>query len=688
MDTAYDDGLAAADPNKARVEADVKRWSERLKVARKFDEPAREQYVKDRRYARGDSGAEVDANVIGTNIDILEAFLYARDPEFSAVPTQAMQPPGVDAMRDAVKASMPQMPPPMGAMVDPLIGQAVEQGVFELRQKYGKRLREIRAFGRTIEIIGSRLWADACLKRRARKMVRSALTIGIGIIKASWQERTAPSPETSQIIHDLQDNLARLRSIQDDIAEDVGDREANIAEYERQLAAVQGQAEQVVARGLLVDNVAGEDFQVPEGFALADHVDAPWNAHRVFMRCDDAKAEFSLDKDKLNTATKYQARKPEMVKRQSPMMADNVRPTEADAFEEGGGGDGPAFVAVWEIWDRTTNSVLTWIEGMRCWAKDAWEPPATTRFYPFFLLCTSEVDGQRHPQSLVSRSAKLMDEYNRIGSAEAEHRRRVIPKMVFNAGQLSERDAKKLEAGGIGEMVPVNPTQPNTPLENILTAIQYNGIDPALYDRQRIISELERIWGVQEALSGSIQTAKTATEAEIQQTGFTARSDARRDALDTLLSDLALYTAEISRRYITTEDAVELAGDHAFWPEYTGPDDLRKMLTITIRAGSSGKPNTSADRQAWSTLLPLLQQGVSSIGQLRMASPTTIADSLEELIRITAERSGESLNMDELIPQADGAPQPPMMPGVPGDPMAGPAPADPMAAPQGAPLPA
>ena len=35
------------------------------------------------------------------------------------------------------------------------------------------------------------------------------------------------------------------------------------------------------------------------------------------------------------------------------------------------------------------------------------------------------------------------------------------------------------------------------------------------------------------------------------------------------------------------------------WPEYQGPNDLNSMVVVDIRAGSSGKPNTTAERQAW-----------------------------------------------------------------------------------------
>jgi len=191
-------------------------------------------------------------------------------------------------------------------------------------------------------------------------------------------------------------------------------------------------------------------------------------------------------------------------------------------------------------------------------------------------------------------------------------------------------------------------------------------MDPAVYDRTRILAELERIWGVQEALTGSINTAKTATEADIQQQGFQARSSSRRDNMESVLSELAEYTCQIARVYLTDEDVRFIAGPTAFWPPYMGPDDLAEFVRIEIRAGSSGKPNTAMERQSWANLLPLLQTGITQIGQLRGASPESIADSLEQLMRLTAERSGERFDIDQLIPQNDGTQ--PALPaqGVPG----------------------
>jgi len=718
-DDALTAGIAAADgPEQSKEYADVAKWATRIEQARKFDEPARIQYARDRRYARGDSGGEVDANIAGTNIDILESFLYAKDPDFDVTPGPSVRPPSLEALRDAAEAVVMQDPAvieagriaasvgiaagadqntamQMGEMAqEAKTNELIQKQVIEMRKRYQKRNREVKAFAETCEIIGSSLWQDASLKRRGRPWVRSGLTIGLGVIKASWQERTAPSPETTTGINDMQANIARAKAQLKALAEgDAGfmqraidgvlsvfgsDQEAKLAEYERQLATLQAQPEVVESRGYVIDCVAGEDFQVAPGYTIANHLDAPWNAHRIFMQYEDALAEFGdlVPELKMKEAVRYSARKPEMCKQQAALIDPNVEAKDADAYTQGVNEEGGDFVALWEIWDRDTNSVLTRIEGVKCWVKEAWTPTATTRFYPFFLFCSSEVDGQRHPQSKVSRASKLLDEYNRIGSAEAEHRRRVRPKMMFNAGAMDDENAKKLEKGVTAEMVGVKTTVPKMDLRNLLYAVQYPQLDPALYDRSRIINEIERIFGVQEAVAGSVEVQKTATEADIQQQGFTARTGGQRDLLESALSELALYTIEVARAYVTLEDAQAIAGPDAMWPEYEGPDDLLRMVNVNIRAGTTGKPNTAKERESWSALLPLLQNGIVQIGQLRGSTPADIADSLEKLLLMTAERMGDHIDMESLVPQA-GAPT---MPGLPGAPVPG-QPGDPNAPP-------
>lgn len=669
---ALDEGIDGTDPAKARERADVKRWFEQFDSARTFDEEARKQYAKDRRYARGDSGFEVDANIIGNNIDILEAFTYAKNPDIDVVPAIAVEPPDQDSLMDAAKAAVENDPMLMQAaeialqtgaadpaMVEQMKLQAIEQRAAqmmeEMRKRYDKRMRDAKSFAETTEIICSSLWKDANLKRRGRQWVRSALSVGIGWLMASWQERTAPSPETRKKINDLQTEIKRLKALKQEQEDAHGDElDALLAEQERTLAAIQSEQQPVVARGFVVDVVPPEDLQVAPGVPLADYLDAPWIARILMVELREAVADYGLTKDEAAKCDKFKPRKPVMGKPETPGVGHTLTADDASSYVSGSAGaeDGAEHVMVVEFWDATTGTVLTGIKGLCRWAKPAWTPTATTRFYPFFGFLLSEVDGQRHPQSLVSRSAKLADEYNRIGSQERTHRMRCLPQIVFDEGTVSPKDAAKLSTGSTGEMVGVNLNGANKTIAEAMWEKPYPKVDPMLYDRSRIINEMERIWGVQEALSGSIDVEKTATEAEIQQTGFNARNGGRRDIMETELGEMAQFTAEVAHAHVTLEDAQAIAGPDAFWPPYTGPDSMRAFINVDIRAGSSGKPNTSADRAAWAALFPTLQSTVVQVAQLRASSPLDVADALVALADLTAKRSGDDrLDVNQLMPK-------------------------------------
>lgn len=690
--------------------ADVRAWMNRISEAREFDKGARKRYAIDRRYARGDSGFEVSLPIAGSYIDILKAFLYARDPDLDCQPSEGTQPPPIGEImlraREAVQSDpmvqqqaamaaqsaadkaqqqavvgaitpivsgqgAPQPPPDIGQIAQDaqasVIDQAAKAEADRLMTPYRERSSEAKQLGQTLEAIISRVWTQARLKAAAEKQVASGLTIAAGWLKACWQERTGEDPLVRQQISDLQDNIARIQATQQQIEEAAGEQQdALLADLQRQIDGLGAQVEVVIARGMAIDFVSGEDIQIATGVAsIIDYRDSPWIAHRTFMSSEDAKATFPSIADKIKNASPYYQQKPAdpTERRDSGGLAD-VDARDADTYKTGAGaGAGCGSVCVWEVWDRTSNQVLTLIEGLDCYARTPYAPnPGTSRFYPFFLYSPIQVDGERHPQSLIQRSQSLLDDMNRLYSNRAEHRRRCIPKLAFDATLYEPAELKKLEAGGAGEMVPIKPARPGESVANALHSVAYPPIDPALYDDGPTRAMLEMTWGIQEALSSSIRTAKTATEAEIQQTGTNARTGYMRDCLDSMLSDLAEYTAEVCLQKMSREDAVRIAGPWAFWPEGISIEDLGALVVVQIRAGSSGKPDTTRQREAWAAAMPVIQNAIMQVGQLRGSSPESIADCIEELVAETLQRTGDKIDPTRFLPDAPvtGAIQPPM----------------------------
>lgn len=596
-------------------EGAVKAWLKRIEEAREFDKGAREGYAKDRTYCQEQANTDVyDVRVpiAGTYVGILTTFLYARDPEVSVELAEAVSP--------------------------------------RIKQ-------EAKAFATTLEIVVGRLWKKRKLKAAADPLVRSGLSVGIGWLKAAWHRETGSNPALQQEIAGLRSSLAAISQLQSALAEGmVGDDSAQRAELEQRLQQAEDEAERIIFNALCIDFVRAEDIQVaPECACLQQYVDSPWIAQRLFMPMDKAKATYPDAADVLGSATAY-FRIPGKAA-DGAGFGGAARGDQADAFSKGPAGatdTSKACVCVWEVWNKETGHVITLAEGCPRYLREPFKPEQrTTRFYPFFSWAVIWNDGARHPQSLVDRSRSLLDEYNRTRTNYRTHRSRAIPKTGFDRGALDPHDAKKLEGAVVSEMVGLD-LQGQRP-DQVVFPISYNQIDPALYDTQQIRAELEMIWGVQEALSSSIQTAKTATEADIQQQGTESRIGYARDSLDEMLSELAVYTAElaVSPNGLTQDEAANWAGADALWFNVPEPEMLDIVVQVDIRAGSSGKPATALRQQQWSILLPQLQQSAIQIGQMRGSSPLDIANCLEQLAVETVKRAGDtSIDPYSFIPQA------------------------------------
>ena len=696
-------------PSQEQGNKDIKRWFSRIKETIKYDENARKQYAIDRRYAKGDSANPVAANLTGTYIDIITSFLAAKAPDVAVTPARTVEPPSLEALRDISEDIVRQRPDIRAAvdatleattlMQDPnasqtaqlVIDQMVEQEILKqyevMRKTYARRQRDNRVMAETLEIVIGHLWDGANIKKRINDCTRSALTIGVGWEKAMWYTNTtANDPITVTKLNSLQENIAKLKMHQNELAEgdltytrEGSDEEVKIADLQAQVDAIQNKAEETLSQGFVCDSLRGEDLVIAKGTNVVDYLDAPWICHKIPMPLEDAKAMFPALQGMWSKATKYYPRKPEMIENKE-ILQSNISEKDAETFTTSQFSSNPesetqeCYVMVYEIWDRNSNAIRTAVDGIESrWAKDPISPKPTCRFYPFFLIPMGTLSNERHPQSLVSRSIKLMDEYNRIGTAETEHRRRICPKTLFKSNSLTPESMNKIQQAVVLEMVGIETVRPDEDLRTILVPFTYPQMDAALYNRQPIIAELERIWGVQEALGGSVSVAKTATEADIQQKGFNSRTDDKRDAIEDCLSDMAQYTAELAMCNLSVQEVQEIAGVDALWVNITKPEQLKIMMRVHIKAGSTGRPNTTLERQSWSMLLPQLTQGIQMIGQLRGSTPDDVADKMEALLSMTAKRSGEIIDIDSLVPQHSSQPMmPPTDPNAPADPNAQP----------------
>lgn len=736
--TSYDQGDQNS-PQKRQEYENVQSWFKRIKAARKFDESARICFYLDRKYLNGDRGGnDVEVPIASTYVDVLQSFLYARNPSVSVGPSQLTQPPpqkqmldmaieqikakrqgelqnmqqamavakqataSMDSQQVAQLADMgkkalieqgagqpggPMMPPPPNPdgtpTPPPQVGDISDNDpdvvalLAQMMAPYQRKRDDAKQFGDTVEIVIGQLWQKANLRSAYKEKVLSALSVGLGWTKSFWMERRGYDPTTQQKIEDVQARLAQIDALRTDLASGESANEDNDrAVLAQELAALKSTEQVTLSRGFVTDFLAAEDVQVSTDVPLVRYRNAAWIAHRDFPTVDDVKADYPDIRKELESATRYYPKK--QMDRNVKETAEEVRQSnsevsasQADSYsssqsEVGVDNDSLACVCRWEIWDRNTGNVITLIEGMKCYAKAPYVPEiSTTRFYPHFLLGIGFLSGSRQPRSLITRSMKLFDEYNAIRSNYREARRRAIPKTAYNRTMIEGEEINKLEIATTGEMVGIKFVRPDADIRTLLVPIAYPQIDPALYDTSAVRADLEMVWGVQEALSSTIRQAKTATESEIQQSGTNSRNGYMSEALDEDLDDLAIYTAEVAIQVLDQQDVEEMAGPFALWPEGLSVDDMHALLSISIDAGSAGKPKTAQQQQAWAMLLPLFQGWVEKIGQLRGASPEEIADCMEALLEETAKLTGEGFDAQQFIPDPPRVPPPPPQPTPP-----------------------
>ena len=599
-------------------------------------------------------------------------------PSFGAqpMPGPGMPPPG----------AMPPNPnaPPSQTGTDP--NSQLMQQVTAILKPYQQLRDDSKQLADTLELIVAALWKKAQLKRQALPLVNSALTVGVGWFKACWLERTGKDPVIQQQIDDIGENLAAMARTKRELESGQSqDEDLLKAQMEQQKAGLEAKVEMVIARGFAVDFIPAEDIQVSgDARDMSSYRDASWIAHRAMIAMSQAKADFPDIAENLKNASLYYRHKvtDATVNRDVGIVAGSeVTAEEADSYRQGGAsgqpsgsdasvspstGESEPYICVWEAWHRDSSMVITLIEGLDVYGKEPYAPdPGSSRFYPFFQFAIGNIDGERHPRSLITRSERLFDEYNRTRSNFSEHRSRSIPKTAFNASQLDKDNASRLERGGIQEMVGVHPLDPNAHIGDLLAPVVYAQVDEKLYDTAPIRAELEMIWGVQEALSSSIHTPKTATEAQIQQAGSQSRTGYMRAALDELMNDLAQYTAEVALQKMTIEDVKAIAGPWSLWPQGMGIEDMNALVNVNIQAGSTGKPDTAEEQRAWAQILPVLKEAIKDVGQLRGSTPEEIADCIEALVGETIRRTGDRTDPTAFLPDPPRNPLPPPPPPPP-----------------------
>jgi len=563
----------------------------RIEAAGKLVKDDEKRFADNRKWLRGvnpHDGSKLRTNLHFANLASMRPQVYAKNPEFAVTPTKAV----------------PE-----------------------------EQIESWRAFGETAEaVLDTVLVRNAKLKKRAKRILTSAYTAAVGWWKVCWQEDRKTDPIIDAKLKDTQDNIARLERLKAEAGEASGDVDLKLAQAREAMAGLQGEAEKQATRGCAVDFVLPEDIRVLDVSVreIEDYERSSAIAHRVWMTRDRYKEAFGYEPTRAKAYTE----------RAGQMHTQG----ETDKASE--------LVAVWEVWEQASSRVMTVCEGEEGFCRPPYSPDWTgERWYPYFLLCFNAVDGGGlFPPSDIDLTEKVVSEYNETRDNFERDRRKSLPlNVVRKGGSLTPEDVQRL-ANRSGDEWAITVDGPGgRPLSDDIFVGQLAQLRPENYDTTPARTDMEMLVGGGDATRGAVMTAKTATEAEILAQGMRGRSAERTDAIEDLMSEVGRYVLEMCLRKLSLQEVQAMAGIDAQWPQLRA-DEVFDMVHLSVRGGSTGKPDRLQDQDRWTTLLPVIEKAMAQIAELRAAGQNGMAEAATELVRETLRRFDERIDIDRFLP--------------------------------------
>jgi hypothetical protein len=586
--------LGSPDP---LTEAAIKRWSERIQRADSLVKDKLTTILQNRKYVRGqahDDGAPglVRTNMIFSTMATQIPHIYAKDPDVIVAPVEHVDPVGYES---------------------------------------------VKKFAKTAELVLRRKVIMECkIKRRLKSNIRSILTTGEGWLKMVYHKDLGSDPITRTRMRDLQDNLRSVDYLMSTLKSeaDVEAAKKNKFELLRQMEALKAQADPSKWSGFVIDRILTEDIRILDDSItdFDDYAQARAISHDIWMSDEEFQRTFNYKP----TGTSYQNEQLPHRLRRADAAATNV-----------------SWRRVHEIWDLDTTTVYTMCSGEKRWARPPYIPQHLPhRFYPFYCDSFFPVDGEWSPLDLVRLMRELQDEYNRTRTTYAEHREDSLPvRIVRQGGSITPDDVARIRDRKPREIIVVNGNGQGNALGNDMGHLPNIPLQPEMYDVSQIRADMDLVSGTPDASRGNLTEAKTATEATILQEGMASRINDMRDSVEELLTDMLRDSLEVLCQCMPIEEVVEIAGPGAVWPELSR-DQVYRLVQVSIRGGSTAKPNKQREREQWAEMLPVLREFVMSINEVLMSGNSQLAQAMITLLKETLIRFDERLDIQAILPFA------------------------------------
>lgn len=533
----------------------------------------------------------------------------------------------VGSMLDAVQPSIYARAPEIAVEVD----ERLDTSEYPTVKKFAKTLESaLNVF----------LVKDANMKKRGKTAVRGALTSTIGFVKVIYQKNFTEDPLIRNKINDTQDNINRINLLLKETDKDSGEcaeHQSKLFELDQQVKALEAQIEVVASEGLVVDVLMPEDLIILDASVrdIDEFMQADCIVHKIKMTVGAFKTQFGKSPPKGSNTYVYDAGEKEN--------------SEDKDYEED-----DKIVIVFEAWSMRDMTVYTLCEGARKYIRPPYQPTALgEQWYPFFGLQLRRVEGKKYPTSFVEGLIELQDEYNTRRTNAREHRQKNIPvRLVNKSSGITDDEITKINGRSIkDDVIGVSSDTPEN-FDKQLAGLPEIPFNAAMYDTSDILYDMERVGNTQDAAVGAIRQAKTATEAEIAASGQQGRASEAIDVVEDWLSDIAKYSAQLLLQNVEASIIAKRFGQESVWPDLK-KKELFELVNITIRAGSTAKPNKMRERDQWIQLLPEIQKSIETLTVAKQEGNAQLEKVVIALLDETFKRFDEKIDVKNLLGMVD-----------------------------------
>lgn len=602
--------------DKERQRAVVRQWQSKIKHAKEKQKNDFQEMRDSMKFASGyqwagqkkrDDGRYV-ANFVLREVNSKVAALYAKNPTAVYERRKRMDFALYDGhLENLIPLLQAASQHPMGLNALPMQARALIADY-----QHGMQVREqIDRVGKTLEILfqlqmDEQDEEEGNFKLQIKQMVRRAIIVKVGYIRASFVRDTDAMITSSGVGNTVTNKALQIKNLADKIQDGELKRSDKQIEQLNSLAiglggtvmskqSLFGSNERIVydclpATSVIVDT----KLRSLKGF-----IGARWVAIEYCLTVNDANAIFESDI------------KPNVASQQSSVKYESKQNIQVQKQPD----KGEEQCTIYEVLDKQTRTHFYIADGHPDYlAEPEYLQPNVRGFWPLYALTYNDIEadpsvGQTpFPPSDVELLRSAQKEFNRSREELKKHRKGNAPKWMASNGLLSEQDKENIGNACTNDVVEVQNVPQGMKLGDVFIPIPTQPIQPTMYDVTPQLQDAQLTTGnPQEALG--MNKEATATGSTITEQNRMTVTASNIDDTDDMLTWLAGVSAEMMIQGFSVETVQRLVGPGAVWPQL--PEDkinLLSQVTLTTKAASSGRPNKAMDIRNWQMVGPILQQ--------------------------------------------------------------------------------